>query len=209
MGLELTALVRLTPADGKPVSGESKVLLETNELILRGEVRAKIPRPSVRDAVEHSGIVTVKYEGGTLALTLGNAAGKFVKKLLEPPRSRLDKMGITAGSRVVIVGLDDPDFHAELKTAGAIAVTRAGKSEALIVAGISSAADLTRIAACAKLLAPDGALWAIHPKGATGVKDTDIFAAAMKSGLTYTKVARFSDTHTAEKLVIPKAARKK
>lgn len=54
----------------------------------------------------------------------------------------------------------------------------------------------------------DGAIWVIHPKGAESkVKDTDIFAAAKKIGLTATKVVRFSDTHTAEKLVIPVANR--
>jgi hypothetical protein len=42
----------------------------------------------------------------------------------------------------------------------------------------------------------------------TGVRDTAIFAAAVAAGLTYTKVVRFSDTHTGEKLVIPRSARK-
>lgn len=56
-------------------------------------------------------------------------------------------------------------------------------------------------------LAPNGARWVVHPKGHDGVTDTDVFPAAKKAGLTYTKVARFSATHTAEKLVIPKASR--
>ena len=37
--------------------------------------------------------------------------------------------------------------------------------------------------------------------------ETVIFAAAKPAGLTYTKVVRFSETDTAEKLVIPVAAR--
>jgi hypothetical protein len=40
-----------------------------------------------------------------------------------------------------------------------------------------------------------------------GVADTAIFAKAKSLGLTYTKVARVSDTLTAEKLVRPVAAR--
>jgi hypothetical protein len=39
------------------------------------------------------------------------------------------------------------------------------------------------------------------------LRDTEIFVEAKRLGLTYTKVARFSQTHTAEKLVIPKAKR--
>ena len=42
---------------------------------------------------------------------------------------------------------------------------------------------------------------------ASKVKDTDIFAAGKTVGLTATKVARFSETHTAEKLVILLAKR--
>jgi hypothetical protein len=47
----------------------------------------------------------------------------------------------------------------------------------------------------------------VHPRGVAAVADTVIFAAAADAGLTYTKVVRFSDTDTAEKLVIPRAAR--
>jgi hypothetical protein len=56
-------------------------------------------------------------------------------------------------------------------------------------------------------MARDGAIWVVHPKGAGGLRDTEIFVEAKRLGLTYTKVARFSQTHTAEKLVIPKAKR--
>ena len=50
-------------------------------------------------------------------------------------------------------------------------------------------------------------LWVVHPRGDRAIADTVIFAAARKAGLTYTKVVRFSSTDTAEKLVIPVAAR--
>ena len=53
----------------------------------------------------------------------------------------------------------------------------------------------------------DGAMWVVHRKGPTGVADTTIFGRAKALGLTYTKVARVSDTHTAEKLVRPVASR--
>ena len=48
--------------------------------------------------------------------------------------------------------------------------------------------------------------WCI-PRGDASVADTVIFAAARDAGLTYTKVVRFSERDTAEKLVIPRAAR--
>ena len=51
------------------------------------------------------------------------------------------------------------------------------------------------------------AIWVVHARGNAHVADTVIFAAAKAAGLTYTKVVRCSDTDTAEKLVIPVAAR--
>jgi hypothetical protein len=207
MGLELTAHAQVTPTGGKKQSGEVKVLLETDELILRGAIRLKVRRGNVREARAKGGIVTIRSADHIIALTVGDAAGKFVAKLLEAPKSRLDKMGIAAAMRVVVLSVDDDAFHDELAAVGASVTARAGKSEALIVLGVSTAAQLPRVAACATSLAPDGALWVVHPKGVAGVKDTDIFAVAKQSGLTYTKVARFSETHTAEKLVIPKSAR--
>jgi hypothetical protein len=47
----------------------------------------------------------------------------------------------------------------------------------------------------------------VHPRGVAAVADTVIFAAAVDAGLTYTKVVRFSEVDTAEKLVIPRASR--
>lgn len=209
MGLELTARVTLTPNGGAAQSGDAKVLLESDELILRGGVRARIPRADVRDAGSRAGVVTLHYDGGTVVLRLGDDAPKFVKKLLEPVKSRLEKMGIAADTRVVVLGVGDPDLRTELAACGASVATRASAGERLILLGVTTARDLTKIATAAKSLAPDGALWVIHPKGVVGVKDTDIFAIAKNAGLSANKVARFSDTHTAEKLVIPKALRPK
>lgn len=207
MGLELKASVTLRAAGRDAQSGEAKVLLESDELILRGAVRAKIPRRDVTGATAKAGVVTVRYTGGSLALTLGDDAPRFLSKLQEAPKSRLEKMGITAGARVVVMAVDDRDFAGELASRGVTVSGRAGKQEAMIVVGIRAAADLDRISGLATSLAPTGAIWVVHPKGTAGVKDTDIFAAAKRIGLTYTKVVKFSETHSAERLVVPKSAR--
>jgi Protein of unknown function (DUF3052) len=207
MGLELAGRVTHTVAGSAPQSGDAKVLLEADELILRGAVRAKIQRRDIVDAKQKAGVVTVHYTGGTLSLALGDDATRFVTKLLEPPKSLLDKMGITAGSRVVLIAVKDAEFTAELAARDVTVSARAGKAETMIVLGITAAADLAKVKSVAASLAPTGALWVVHPKGTAGVKDTDIFAAAKTAGLTYTKVVKFSETHSAERLVIPKSAR--
>jgi hypothetical protein len=207
MGLELSGRVRFAPKGAPEQSGTCKVLIETDALILRGDVRASVSRDAITGVTVRNGTVHVFSRRGTISIVLGNSAEKFAAKLREPPKTRLEKIGIGTESRVVVNGLSDASFRDETAAVGATAVTRAGKDESLIVIGVDTATELTKIAAAAKSLAPSGALWVVHPKGATGVKDTDIFAAGKNAGLTYVKVARFSETHTAEKLVIPKAER--
>jgi hypothetical protein len=207
MGLELNGRARIAPHGAPVQEGAAKILLETDDLILRGGVRARVMRADVRDVQVHGGTVVVNYTGGMLTLTVGGSAAKFAEKLTAPPKSRLDKMGITAGTTVVVLGLGDAAFIAELDAVGATHASRARASSALIVLGVHAPKDLARIATAAKSLADDGALWVVHPKGTAGVKDTDVFGAATRAGLTYTKVARFSETHTAEKLVVPKEGR--
>jgi hypothetical protein len=52
-----------------------------------------------------------------------------------------------------------------------------------------------------------GAVWIITPKGDAPMKHETLVAAAKRAGLIDTKTARFSETHTALKLVIPKRNR--
>lgn len=56
-------------------------------------------------------------------------------------------------------------------------------------------------------LKPEGAIWIIRPKGVTAITENDVMVGGKKAGLVDVKVARFSDTHTAEKFVIPKSKR--
>ena len=207
MGVELTGLAKLVPRGGVAKQGAVKVCLETDELILRGEVRAKIARSAVRTATAKGEKVTVTFDGGTLILFLGDAAERSAAKVVEPPKSRLQKMGIGAGTEVTILSVAELAFAADVRAAGARISRRIRSSETLIVLGVEREADLARISTAAKSLAPDGALWVIHPKGVPGVKDTDVFGAGKRVGLVAVKVARFSATHTAEKLMIPRVGR--
>ena len=49
----------------------------------------------------------------------------------------------------------------------------------------------------------DGSLWTIRPKGSPHVSESDVMKAGQAAGLVDVKVVRFSETHTAEKFVIP------
>jgi len=69
------------------------------------------------------------------------------------------------------------------------------------------ALQLERVAKLAAGMQPAGALWVIYPKGKAAIREIDVIEAGRAAGLKDVKVARFSETHTALKFVVPRAAR--
>jgi hypothetical protein len=54
----------------------------------------------------------------------------------------------------------------------------------------------------------NGALWVIRPKGRKEISERAVMDAGKAAGLVDVKVVSFSETHTAEKFVIPVAQRR-
>jgi len=193
---------------------EGKALLETDELLFRGDklgaergVRLAIPLASIRSVSGSGGALRVRYEGGEATFMLGPQAEKWAEKV-RSPKSLIDKLDVKPEHTVSVVSLDDADFIESLRARAArVVVGRFALRSDVIFLGADTAKALSRLEKAATAMARDGAIWVVHPKGSAGLRDTEIFAEAKRLGLTYTKVARFSPTHTAEKLVIPKASR--
>ena len=61
-----------------------KALLETEELIFRGDFRVKIPLKEIKSAVAKDGMLTVRAPGQKLDLELGPYAEKWAAKLTNP-----------------------------------------------------------------------------------------------------------------------------
>jgi hypothetical protein len=110
--------------------------------------------------------------------------------------------------RVALMNLDDPSFEEEVGSRGAaIERGRAAGLDAIFV-GVQRASDLDRLARLAPRLKPNGALWLIRAKGkGAAVSESASMAAGRRAGLVDVKVVSFSDTHSAEKYVIPVAKR--
>jgi hypothetical protein len=182
-------------------------LLESDELRFRGETRLRIGLADVRAVTAVEGVLRVEHAGGVAAFALGSIAAKWAHRI-EHPRTLSDKLGVKRGMRVAILGIEDESIRSQLLTSGAELVEgRVPAGTPMVILRVASAKELSAIAKHASAIARDGALWVVHPRGDPAVADTVIFAAASAAGLTYTKVVRFSETDTAEKLVIPRAAR--
>ena len=208
MGYEAKCRARVDDGSGTVREADATVLLETDELIVRGEARVRIPRTSIQRVASRAGVVTVTSRHATVSLTLGDGADKWQKKLLEAPKRLIDKLDVKPDAKVWLWHVDDEALVAQLaeRTSHLSRGSSASGCDVVFV-GVESGRDLARIDRAAKAITESGAIWVVHRKGPSGVADTTIYARAKTLGLTYTKVARVSETHTAEKLVRPVSAR--
>ncbi len=203
MGAEARTTLRL----GKETFAGT-ALLETDELRFRGETRLRIPLASIHAVEVRGGTLRVTHAEGRADLDLGEAVASRWAQKIRSPRSLAEKLGVTDGMQVAVLGVTDARVLQDLASRGAILVTgKVPTGASLVLWRVTSVASLSKLSAITKKIARTGAIWAVHPRGVPSIADTVIFTAAKKAGLTATKVVRFSDVDTAEKLVIPVAAR--
>src|SRR5581483_10551440 len=104
----------------------------------------------------------------------------------------------------------DEAFLKELERAVAmVSIGRVLKNSDAIFVGATRISQLSRLESLKASLKPAGAVWIVRPKGRPEISEAAVMAAGKAAGLVDVKVVRFSDTHTAEKFVIPVAARAK
>lgn len=201
MGLEARCEIRW-----QGYTWHASVHLDSTALEVRGRPRLVLPLKSIRAIHRAAGEVELATDDGRLTLVLGQAAPAWARKIQAPP-SRLAKLGVVAEQRVSLIGVVDEAFRAELTAAGARLITARGKAD-IVFLGAETPADLERLAPLRERIPPDGVIWVVRRKGkAASVKEDEVREAARAAGLVDVKVASFSETHTAEKLVIPVAER--
>lgn len=169
---------------------------------LQWEAPKLVFRGVTRRVFEGEALKGLTAEGPDLVLadgarfTLGEVqAGRWAQAILNPP-GRLDKLGVKAGMRVAILGLDDADFAAEL--VGRACLSNEFSELDILVYAADSDGDLARIPELVPMLAERGALWIVSLKGKLlRIKDVEVMAAAKAHGLVDNKVCAFSDTRTA------------
>ena len=192
--------------EGSTYDGEA--LLETSELIFRGERRLLVPFAKIESVEARDAMLHVTFDGKSAAFEVGAQAAKWAEKIRNP-KSVVQKMGIKAGHVVSVLHLDDDAFVADLEKAGAeVSRERARRNSDAILYGANSRADLDRMTTLKTSLKPDGSLWIIRPKGVKAITEADTMAAGKAAGLVDVKVVRFSETHSAEKYVIPLKSRR-
>jgi hypothetical protein len=197
-------------------TSEGKALLETSEVIFRsGEFRLRIPFAEMNAVVAEGGELRLGYNGDIAVFELGREAEKWAEKI-KNPRGLMEKLGVKAGMRLVVLGVEDPAFLSKLEERFGAPEMSPGDGDAdMVFYEADRLGDLARLTELRAAIKPAGAVWVVSPKGKSmlevhegeRVRDVDVMAAAREAGLVDTKVVAFSGTHTALKLVIPKARR--
>lgn len=204
MGSELLCTVR---SGGKTARGNA--LLETNEILFRGDFRLKVPFPSLTSVFARDGELHLIWPGSSAVFELGPKAEKWAHKILHP-KSTAEKLGMKPGLVISAIALDDEGFLKDVRMSSkSFSDSKGLKNSDLVFFGAEKAEDLASIARLAPLLAPAGALWVVYPKGKREITELQVLGSGKASGLVDVKVVSFSPTHTALKLVRPKASRSK
>jgi hypothetical protein len=203
VGQQATCTVRYK---GEHSTGAAR--LEEKELWFRGAFRLRIPFDRMESVEAVRGEMRVRFEGETAAFVLGSMAEDWTRRILHP-KSRADKLGIKPGATVSMHELSDNQLLEELEARDATVIPPGGKGACdLVFAGVSRREDLVgRLRAAVRDLKPAGALWVVRPKGRPEITESDVMSAGKAAGLVDVKVVSFSETHTAEKFVIPVAKR--
>jgi hypothetical protein len=194
--------------DGQTV--RAKAALEQKDLVLRGPLRLSIPLARISEATASDGWLSVRFDGRLAEIGLGPAAEKWAQRITSPP-SRLAKLGVKEGIRILVLGAVEEAFVEELQAAGATVLRWVGRGTTpafdVIFLAVERRESLDQLEALTSKIVSSGAIWTLRPKGQRSITEADTMAAGKRAGLVDVKVVSFSDTLTAEKFVIPVAKR--
>lgn len=178
-----------------------KALLEPPELIVRGEMRRRIPFAKMQKVKADGEVLRFTFEDEPVELSLGSAmAAKWAEALLKPPPSLANKLGITADSTVRMIG---PADDSALKTALAEAKDVSKRKGDLILALVDTPADLhSALMKAADQLNAGTPIWFIYRKGpGHPLNENLVRTVALATGIVDTKVAAVSPEFSALRFV--------
>jgi hypothetical protein len=119
-------------------------------------------------------------------------------------RPLIDKLGVKPGMRVSLVGFDDPGFRADLASRGALVEEPPSPGLDLLFYRVGRPADLAQIRELRLLIHDAGAIWVLREKGTSRtVREEDVIEAGRAFDLVDNKIASFSHTLAAMRLVVP------
>lgn len=180
-----------------------KALLESHEIILRGDIHLRAPLHALHHVRVESESLCFNLNKGPVRLDLGAAVAKsWAKKIKSPPPSLAVKLGIT-GKTVRTIG---PIADHALFSALASAALVSARNPDLIVAYVDTPESLAATMRNAKAqLARSVPIWLVYRKGpGRPLNEAAIRTSLRAHGLMDTKVASVSTELTALRFNLPR-----
>lgn len=178
-----------------------KALIEPPEVILRGELRRRVPIAQMQSIRAERDQLRFTIGGESVTLSLGDKlAAKWADALLKPPPTLAKKLGITADTTVRTIGpMDDEALQAALAQANAVSQRKGD----LILARVDTPAQLhSALMSAADQLSAGTPIWFIYPKGPGHPLDENLVrTTALATGIVDTKVASVSSVLSALRFI--------
>jgi hypothetical protein len=190
-------------------AAQVKALLEPPELILRGEIRHKIPFAQIEQLSANGAWLSFCIGQDKICLELGEAlALKWAQAIFAPPPTLAKKLGIVSGSKVRIIGvIDDEALRDAFRDAK---VVGRGKSD-LTLARVNTPEELyAAFNKMADQMNSGAPILIVYRKGrGHAINESDVRSAGLGAGFVDVKVAAVSPELTALKFVGRKSPRTK
>lgn len=172
--------------------GTAKLLLESSEIILRGDLRAKIARADIQGFAAAGDDLVIQTASGPLRATLGaTEAALWVKALAKPVPTLVQKLGIKTDTALLVIGpLTDSGLIAALS-----GHDQAAKPGLLLAELPDQTAFDAALAQCQAH--PDAAFWGVTRKAKSAFPDAALRARMRAAGYVDSKSCAVSDAFTA------------
>lgn len=193
MGREVECLVEYgTERD------ETRVLLETDSIILRGALKGTIRWADLAGLAVREEVLEARTSQGVLRLHLGaGEAKRWLERIRNPP-TLATKLGLKAGLKVAQAGKADAEVSAVLAQAGAVEGPVSEAALAFYV--VDSKTALAALEKSLRPLAPDTPVWILRLKGKDApVAESAIMTELKRLGYGPAKTARWSDERGADR----------
>lgn len=181
---------------------EVTALLESTTVVLRGAIKRRWDIAALQglriDGEE------LRFEAGdeAVALALGEKeAGRWLKKLQTPPPTLAAKLGVSAENPALLIGPTVGSLDPALAEALAGGITTNMREARMLVAVLSNAAELPRMADFhADMICKT--VWVVHAKGPDADPSDAVVRIAMRGwGYVDNKTSAVSDALTATRWV--------
>lgn len=182
-------------------AAQVKALIEPPDLILRGELRRRLPLSELQNVRVDGDQLRFTFRSEEVSITLGSEmAPKWALAVSATPPSLAKKLGIVADETIRLIGkVDDRALEDALAVATQVSKSRGD----LIVARVDTPGDLARaLKSCADDLPRGIPIWFVYPKGrGHAINDGIVRETALAAGMVDTKVAAVSPRLTALRFV--------